>query len=338
VTAIHLSRRQALVMVGAGFVASGAMAASVRPKLGDPSAPYQAPGGRIGFTRPQGVAPSTNGWILQSDDHTFQVRVQETLAVSGMANVLWDKDKTSTLTGSPQIAGFSARRFKDRRFEPSLDYGQDTIVIAHADWIGEVSVTTSDLSDQAETMEAAANAAGQVQFAGGSGPTAAGLVARWREATDLVLGSITVRDAPPVGVAMAEFGAALDTAGLHPRFAGDRLILSARGPRTPTEALGTGLAHITLPSMSNLDYIAEDANTEMFEFFRMTGTELSGGACRGFQGEEKSAPGGQFATSVRVFGRRRQQEITAVYPAVERGATLEALGRTFRSLRFVDEG
>jgi len=154
-TAVYLSRRQALLMVGAGLVASRAVAASARPKLADPSAPYQAPGGRIGFTRPQGVAPSTNGWILQSDDHTFQVRVQETLAVAGVANPLWDKDKTSTLTGSLQVAGFPARRYKDRRGEPSLDYGQDTIVIAHADWIGEVSVTTSNLSDQAETMEAA---------------------------------------------------------------------------------------------------------------------------------------------------------------------------------------
>ena len=136
---------------------------------------------------------------------------------------------------------------------------------------------------------------------------------------------------------MAEFGIGLDAAGLNPRFAGDKLILSAQAPRNIMEVAGTGITHIALPAVSNLDYIAEDANAELFEFFSMTGTELTGAACRGVQAGERRLADGRFTTGVRIFSKRRQQEMAAIYPAAERVATLDVLSRTFQSLRFLDE-
>ncbi|MEQ1697094.1 MAG: hypothetical protein ABL901_14760 [Hyphomicrobiaceae bacterium] len=332
-----VSRRQAIGLLGAGCVAPRAFAASGRPSASDPSAPYRVPGGRIGFQRPQGIAPTTNGWILQSGDHTFQVRVQETLFVPGAANPLWDKDATSTLVGTPAFEGLSGRRFKDLRFLQNLDFGHESIVAASEDWVGEVSVSISNLGDQAETVSAAPQPSGVFRPAGGPGPQAAGLVARWKAAADLVLGSISVRAAPTADVAMAEFGLKLDAAGLNPRFAGDRLILSAQAPRNSAEVMGTGIAHVVLPAVSNLDYIAEDANQELFEFFSMMGVARTGTACRGVQAEERRLANGFATAGIRAFGKRRQQEITAIYPAAERAATLEALSRTFQSLRFLDE-
>jgi hypothetical protein len=346
-TISRYTRRQALGFIGAGFIVPRAFAASRRPRAADPSAPYQVPGGRIGFHRPQGIAPTTNGWILQSGDHTFQVRVQETLFAPGAANPLWDRDASATLAGTPQFAGFSARRFKDVRFLQNLDYGHDSIVLADEGWVGDVSVSISNLSDQAETVGMTAQAsdkegAGDKEASGGfrlaSGPVAqAGLVARWKEATDLVLGSVAVRPAPTADVAMAEFGIRLDASGLNARFAGDKLILSGQPPRSIAEVLGNGISHIALPGVSNLDYIEEDANAELFEFFSMTGAELAGGACRGIQGEERRLADGRYVTGVRVFGKRRQQEMTAIYAAAERAATLDALNRAFKSLRYIDE-
>ena len=339
-----LTRRQALGLIGAGLAASPAFATSGRPSVADPSGPYRVPGGRIGFQRPLGIAPSTNGWILQSVDHTFQVRVQETLFTPGAANPLWDRDASVTLAGTPELAGFSARRFKDLRYLHNLDYGQESIVLAGDGWLGEVSVSISNLSDQAETIGgltqvsgAAPQVNGVVRPASGPAQQGVGLAARWKDAAELVLGSITVRSVPPPELAMAEFGIAFDAVGLNPRFAGDKLILSAQAPRNSGEVLGTGIAHILLPAVSNLAYIEEDANAELFEFFSITGTEIAGGACRGIQAEERRLAGDRYTTGVRIFGKRRQQEMTASYPAADRAATLDALTRTFRSLRYIDE-
>lgn len=336
-TDLLFSRRRALGVIGASLVTSRAFAVAARSHVADPSAPYRVPGGRLGFQRPQGIAPYTNGWILQSADHTFQVRVQETLFVPGAANPLWDKDAGATLTSTPQFPGFSARRFKDLRFLQNLDYGHESIVVADESWVGDVTVSISNLSDQAETIVAAPQTAGVFRPAAGPGPQGTGLVARWKEAADLVLGSVTVRPGPTADVAMAEFAIRLDAAGLNPRFAGDKLILSAQAPRNILEVTGTGIAHIALPGVSNLDYIEEDANAELFEFFSMTGTEITGGACRGIQAAERRLADGRYTAGVRAFGKRRQQEITAIYPVAERAATLDALSRTFRSLRFLDE-
>lgn len=331
------TRRQALVLLGAGCVAPRAFAAPGRPSASDPSAPYRVPGGRIGFQRPQGIAPTTNGWILQSGDHTFQVRVQETIFVPGGVNPLWDKDKTNTLAGTPEYAGFTARRYSDLRFAQNLDYGHDSIVVAGENWIGDVSVSISNLSDQGETAGGVVQTAGGFRLAAGPDAKATGLLSRWKEASDLVLGSITVRPAPTVDVALAEFGIGLNAAGLNARIAGDKLIMSAQAARASGEVLGNGIAHIALPGMSNLDHITADANDELFDFFKMTGTELTGGACRGVQAEERRIANGFATTGIRAFGKRRQQEITAIYPVAERAATLEALSRTFKSLRFLDE-
>lgn len=346
-TISHYTRRQALGLfgalgfIGAGLMAPRAFAASGRPSFADPGALYRVPGGRIGFARPQGIAPTTNGWILQSGDHTFQVRVQETLFYPGAANPLWDRDASATLAGTPEFAGFSARRFKDVRFLQNLDYGHDSIVLTGEGWVGDVSVSISNLSDQAETNGMTAQVsekegAGGFRLASGS-VTQPGLVARWKEAADLVLGSITVRPAPAADVAMAEFGIKLDATGLNARFAGDKLFLSAQAPRSVAEVMGIGIAHIALPGVSNLDYIEEDANVELFEFFSLTGTEFAGGACRGIQSAERRLADSRFTTSVRVFGKRRQQEMTAIYAAADRAATLDALNRAFKSLRYIDE-
>lgn len=340
-TVSHYTRRQALGLIGAGLVASPALAVPARPKVADPSGPYQVPGGRIGFARPQGIAPTTNGWILQSADHTFQVRVQETMAAPGVANPLWDKDASIKLTGTPAFPGFSARHFKDLRYDPNPDYRHESIVLAGEGWLGEMSVLTSDLGEQAEAPGPQASgqqAAAGFRLAAGPATQTAGLVARWQAAADLVLGSITVRPAPTAEQAMTEFAIKLDAAGLNARFAGDKLVLSAQAPRNSGEVLGRGIAHIALPAVSNLDYILEDANTELFEFFTITGTEITGGTCRGIQSPERRLPDGRYTTGVRLFGQRRQQEITAIYPVAERAATLEALTRTFKSLRFLDEG
>ncbi len=336
-TNLHYTRRQAIGLIAAGLSSSRAFAAPDRLGADDPSAPYRVPGGRLGFQRPQGIAPSTNGWILQSADHTFQVRMQETLFVPGAANPLWDKDATATLAATPPYPGFSARRFKDMRFLQNLDYGHESVVVAGDDWVGEVSVSISNLSDQAETISAAPQGSGVFRPAAGPGPQGTGLVVRWKEAADLVLGSVTVRPAPAADVAMAEFGIKLDAAGLNPRFAGDKLILSVQAPRNSAEVLGNGIAHIALPAVSNLDYILEDANTELYEFFSVTGTELTGAACRGIKAEERRLPSGNLTTGIRAFGKRRQQEITAIYPVADRVTTLEALSRTFQKLRFLDE-
>lgn len=334
-----ISRRTAIGLIGAGALSSPAFAAARTPGLADASGPYQVPGGRIGFVRPQGVAPSTNGWILQSEDHTFQVRVQETVVAPGAAHPMWDASAGRTLVSTPPFAGFAARRFKDTRYEPSADYGHDSIVVAVDGWIGEIAVSTSNLDDLAETAgmaPAAAAAAGKVRIAAGPVP-AVGLVARWKAAADLVLGSLTVRAAPPIEVALAEFGVAMTVAGLNPRFAGDKLILSAQAPRNGSEFQGAGIAHLALPGMSNLDYIDAEANAELFDFFKMTGAEAAGGACRGVRAEERRTANGFATAGIRAFGKRRQQEITAVYPVAERAAAMAALDRVFQSLRFLDE-
>lgn len=317
-----LTRRCLLgALAAAGFAAplvSGGRVQAARLALADPGGPYRVPGGRIGFLRPQGVVPLTNGWLLLSEDHAFQIQVREHIFVSGALNPMWDRDDRSVPLATPQVAGFNARKVRDKRYEPGPDYADESIILNDGAWIGEVCVTTSTV--------------------GGSITDTAGLVARWRAAMDLVLGGVSVRKAPALATALSEFAISLDTAGLNPRLTGEQLVLSLKPPHDDREALGAGIASIVLPNLGILDYISAEANDDMLDLYRAMGTETQTPGGRGITAAERKRPDGMLTTIIRVFGKRRQQEMIAVYPAVDRTAALTALDRAFRSFRFTDEG
>jgi hypothetical protein len=59
---------------------------------------YFVPSGRVGFKRPNGIAPWSNVWALSSTDHTFDVRITQMPRLDPDSDsYLWDKDDRSEL-------------------------------------------------------------------------------------------------------------------------------------------------------------------------------------------------------------------------------------------------
>ncbi len=285
---------------------------------------YFVPGGRIGFKRSASLIPAGTSWRLASSDGTFIVGITETLRIrEATDSYLWDKDERSAgIDSNFNLPGFEHRLFRDLRYDGSDDYSDISLVVRDLHWMGQLSVQTRDSS-------------GRVLAPGGQ-------IARWQGAMDELLGSVIIRDQLPVVAALAEFGVSIDLEGLHPRLAGDKLIMSLSKPSNPTEAWGTRISIITIGKLSVLWTDAsgkEEAKVD--KTIKLMGSGdgeiLAPNHCRGVRRPERKSDvpvDPIFSTRIHAFGRVHSLDIDAAYSAQDREPMLQALERVYRSLAF----
>lgn len=108
---------------------------------------YFVPSGRIGFKQPAEIAPWSNVWALLSTDHTFDVRITETPRLGPDSDgYLWDKDDRSELIPTDlKVPGFEIRCFRDKQYDPSIDYSAQSVVLRDGEWMGNIKVSTGNL-------------------------------------------------------------------------------------------------------------------------------------------------------------------------------------------------
>ena len=284
---------------------------------------FFVPGGRIGFAKPEEVNAWANSWILLSRDHTFSVTVREILRLGPYADSsMWDKDdRSQQIDTSLSLPGFEVRRFRDLRYEPSLDHAAQSIVLRDADWIGEVDVSNGNHGKPTELP---------------------GQNARWQFVVEQVLNSIVVRPRLPVAGALAELRVGLDTTGLNPRLVGENLILSLYTPKNASEAWGANHATIRTSSLTLIPFARGDAGDRIGDEISALARGIPGSRvlesafCKGLLLPENRIAGQTFATAIYVYGRARSTTLTAFYNEAERGPLVEALHRVFQSIELRD--
>jgi hypothetical protein len=285
---------------------------------------YFVPGGRIGFRRPASLIPAGASWRLASADGTFITKITETLRLGEATDsYLWDKDERSARISSDlSLPGFEHRLFRDLRYGPSDDYADISLVVRDDCWMGQLSLATHSHGGRVLVPE--------------------GQIARWQQTLSEILESVAIRDPLPPEAALAEFGIRIDLEGLHPRLAGDKLIMSLSKPSSPAEAWGTGISKITICKLAELwtDSSGKEeaaAGKAIKRMVRGDGELLAPGHCRGVKRPEResSVPVHPvFSTRIHAFGRVRSLDIDAGYGAHDREPMLRALDRVFRSLAF----
>lgn len=322
IASCRLSRRDVIWAIAAAVTAG--LPARAYGKEG--SSMYFVPGGRLGFQQPSAIKPWGSSWRLLSPDHTLQVEVREALRIDAdWDDRMWQPGRHLVASGflSP---GIEHRLFRDQRYGDDPDYGAQTHVFRDDRWIGQVKVSSSTLGSPALSVPG-------------------GQIGRWRNVTDELVGSLTVRETPSASEALAELRVNLELDGLHPRFVGDQLILSLARPTTPQEASGVRGSYIALPDLSLLPLGSpaerEKAVNDAFAVYpKIPGSRtIAGRHCRGVARQESRLTDGDdavLASTILVFGRTRQLKLTAFYNDRDRGQMLEALERVASSLSFPD--
>lgn len=324
----RLSRRDAIAAIAAiATTCLPARAQATQVQGTEDLGMYFVPGGRIGFQRPAEIKPSQNSWHLLSSDHTFQVEVREALRIDAdWDDRMWQPDRHVLVASGSLSPGIERRHFRDERYERDADYGADTHVFRDDHWIGQVRVSTSTLGSSFLSVQG-------------------GQIARWRNVTDALVASLTVRASPPASEALAELRVYLDLDGLNPRLVGDQLLLSLAPPTTPQEASGIAGSCIAVPKLSLLSLGSrgelEQTTNEAFAIYgKIPGSRIIAAShCRAVALRENRLTDGDdaiFATSVMAFGRTRQLKVTAFYNAADRRPMLNALERVVYSLSLPD--
>jgi hypothetical protein len=324
-----LTRRTTLKLGASAFVALNATArAEDGPAAGNK--PYFVPAGRIGFIAPEGVETWTEASRLLSGDHGFSLDVYEQLRLGPDADdYIWEKDERSErVETSIRRDGFEIREFRDLRYGDSKDYSTRSIVLRDADWMGQVEASTQNLGLSTSPPE--------------------GQIARWRETTEAVFASITIRPQPPIERALAEVGIRLDAPHLHPRITGRNLILSLSAPRSNSEAWAANGPAIRCASVMNLAIGGDDEGWEKLiqdqfemtrEMARRAGVEphsLEGPHVRGMLSAELEFMEGRFSTTLSLFSRNRFLDFTGYYDAQSRGPILAALRSIVDRIEFIE--
>jgi hypothetical protein len=318
-----LNRRRAL----AGLVATLASARSAAVQSPDAAASqiYFVPGGRTGFRRPADMKPLSHSWRLLSRDQTLRIEVREALRIDATWDArMWEQDDQNALVASfDYMPGVEHRHFTDLRYQGSADYAADTLVFRDDSWIGQIKVSVSTLGSRFLSVPG-----GQIEH--------------WRAVVAAWYDSIRIRPLLPVPEALAELGVRLTLDGLHPRLAGDQLILSLAPPATRLEAAGADGSYILV---ADLGIIAlgtredrEAATNLAFDIYRKLpgGRVIEGAPCRGVVLAERK-PSDVFATTLMAFGRTRSLKLTAFYDDADRAPILQALERVFGSLSLPDD-
>ena len=222
--------------------------------------------------------------------------------------------------------GIEHRLFRDQRYGDDPDYGAQTHVFRDDRWIGQVKVSSSTLGSPALSVPG-------------------GQIGRWRNVTDELVGSLTVRETPSASEALAELRVNLELDGLNPRLVGDQLILSLAPPTTPQEASGVRGSYIAMPELSQLPLGSpaerEKAVNDAFAIYaKIPGSRtVAGRHCRGVARRESRLTDGDdavLASTIMIFGRTRQLKMTAFYSDRDRGPMLEAFERVASSLSLPD--
>lgn len=318
-----LSRRDVIAATLA-TVTAGMPARAQEPRN---STLYFVPGGRIGFQRPATIKPLTNSWHLLSSDHTLQVDVTEALRIDAeWDDRMWQPDSHVLVAEGFLSPGIERRHFRNTRYGRSADYRADTHVFRDDRWIGKVTVSTSTLGSPYLSPPG-------------------GQIARWRDVSDALVASLTVRPPPPVSEALAELRVHLTVESLNPRLVGSQLHLSLAPPKTPQEASGIRGSYIWVRPLSQLplgppDEDEQAANKAFADYREIPANRIiTGSHCRGVVlPEKRSADSGDqaFSTTVVAFGRTRRLQLTAFYSGSNRGQMLQALERVFFSLSLPD--
>lgn len=323
VATYRLSRRDAIGAIAATMTAG--FPARARGKEG--SGMYFVPGGRIGFQQPSEIKPWGSSWRLLSPDHTLQVEVREALRIDAdWDDRMWQPDRHRLVASGFLSPGIEHRLFRDQRYGDDPDYGTQTHVFRDDHWIGQIKVSSSTLGSPTLSVPG-------------------GQIGRWRDVTDALAGSLTVRAYPPVSEALAELRVNLELDGLNPRLVGDQLILSLAPPTTPQEASGVRGSYIAMPELSQLPLGSpaelEKAVNDAFAIYaKIPGSRtVAGRHCRGVARRESRLTDGDdavLASTIMIFGRTRQLKMTAFYSDRDRGPMLEAFERVASSLSLPD--
>lgn len=323
IAACRLSRRDVIGAIAAAVTAG----LPVRAQGKEASGMYFVPGGRIGFHQPSEIKPLGSSWRLLSADHTLQVEVREALRIDAdWDDRMWQPGH-HLLVGSGFLSpGIEHRLFRDQRYGDDPDYGAQTHVFRDDRWIGQIKVSSSTLGSPALSVSG-------------------GQIGRWRNVTDELVGSLTVRETPSATEALAELRVNLELDGLNPRFVGDQLILSLAPPTTPQEASGVRGSYIALPELSllppgNPAELEKGVNDAFAIYAKIPGSRtVAGRHCRGVARQESRLTDGDdavLASTIMIFGRTRQLKMTAFYNDRDRGPMLEALERVASSLSLPD--
>lgn len=323
-----LTRRTTLQLGASALVALNAPAkAEDAPAAG--SRPYFVPAGRIGFIAPEGIETWTEASRLLSGDHGFSVDVYEQLRLGPDGDdYIWEKDdRSERVEPSIRRDGFEIREFRDLRYGDSKDYSARSIVLRDADWMGQVEASTQNLGLPTSPPE--------------------GQIARWRERTETLFASITIRPQPPIVQALAEVGIRLDAPHLHPRITGRNLILSLSSPCTNGEAWAANGPAIRCASVMTLATGGDNEEWEkliqdQFEMTReMAGSagveprSLEGPHVRGVLSAELEFMAGRFSTTLSLFSRHRFLDLTGYYDARSRGPILAAMRSIVDRIEFI---
>jgi hypothetical protein len=319
----RLSRRDVIAAMAA-TVTAGMQAQAQNP---EESVMYFVPGGRLGFRRPAAIKPFTNSWHLLSSDQTMWVDVREALRIdSDWDDRMWQPGRHALVASGFLSPDIEHRHFRDQRYGSDANYGADTHVFRDDHWIGQVTVSTSTLGSPVLSIPG-------------------GQIARWRDVSDALVASVTVRAPLPASEALAELSVDLALEGLNPRLVGDNLILSLEPAATPLEASAIRGSYIRLTGLSllplgSLDELERNTN-EAFDIYRKTpgSRVISSSHGRGVVLPEiRSADADDQTGSTRVmaFGRTRQLTLDASYNGRDRDQMLQALERVVSSLSLPD--
>jgi hypothetical protein len=281
---------------------------------------YFVPGGRIGFKQPPAIKPLNNTWHLLSVDQTLQVQVSEAPRIDAYWDArFWDPDRAVLVTSGSHAPGMDYRRFRDTRYEGSIDYSAEIYALRDNRWIGKVQVSTSTLGSRLSVP--------------------GGQIARWRPVIDALLASITVRPTPTVPQALSESRVGLTVDSFNPRFVGDDLILSLAPPKTVEDMLGIGVSNILVSQLSLRPVSADQIDT-VFDLHRLLpgSRVIMSPSCRGVvQAETKLGDTDPtHTTNLMAFGRTRLLKFQAFYSDADRVAILQALEQVFSSLSLPD--
>jgi len=313
----HLSRRDVIGAMAAGLVL-GREAHAVEGLV---DTMYLVPGGRIGFRRPPENKPLNDTWHLLSGDQTLRVQVRESLRIDADWDArIWNPDRTVLVASGAHVPGIDYRRFRDTRYEGSIDYSAEIYALRDDRWIGHVQASTSTLG-------------ARLSVPGGQ-------IARWRAVVDALLASITVRPTPTVAQALSEHRVGLTLDSFNPRLVGDELILSVTPPKTLEDMRGIGVTHISVSQLSLRPVLAVDQIDLAFDIHRrLPGSRvIMGPSCRGVLLAESRLGNTDptFATDLVAFAHTRQLKFQAFYSDADRAATVRALEQVFSSLSLPD--
>jgi hypothetical protein len=323
----RLSRRDVIAAIAA-TVTAGMQAQAQNP---EEPVMYFVPGGRLGFRRSAAIKPFTNSWHLLSTDQTMQIEIREALRIdSDWDGRMWQPGRHALVASGFLSSGIEHRHFRDQRYGSDANYGADTHVFRDDHWIGQVTVSTSTLGSPLLSIPG-------------------GQIVRWRDVSDALVASLTVRAALPASEALAELRVDLALEGLNPRLVGDNLILSLEPPATPLEASAIRGSCIRLTGLSLLPLGSPDererSTNGAFDIYRKTpgSRVIAASHCRGVVLPEIRAADADDQTGlillshrVMAFGRTRQLTLDASYNSRDRNRMLQALERVVSSLSLPD--